>query len=223
MLASPVKVDHPCQVLNGLTTMNHQADNSNLLLLGIPGYDYTDLYKPEKLSELLKEFEDSVKIHDLALHSEFSEYRSSQADGMSPVQISDLLVRMAPLVGSFIAKLFKIDESRIKQIDRIQHEFDHVFVYRNEIVSKLAKHFKQENITSWNIRTLQQQMEALLAGTGRSGLWLNDPEMAISELGSELWHTSNGDFDSQRNADDLHSKALWLFLVNPRPTFYLLL
>ncbi|MCF6250100.1 MAG: pyridine nucleotide-disulfide oxidoreductase [Methylococcaceae bacterium] len=188
--------------------MNHRAEKPDALKLGISGYVYADLHKPEKLSELLKEFEHSVKIHDSALFTDFSKYQSCQGKAMSAVDISDLLVRMAPLVGSFIAKLFNINESRIKQIDRIQHEFDHVFVYRKEIVSKLTKQFKQENIASWNIQTLQQQLEAILAGTGRSDLWLNDPEMAISELASELWQTFNENSDSQHNTDELHSKAL---------------
>ncbi len=188
--------------------MNHRAEKPDALILGISGYVYADLHKPEKLSELLKEFEHSVKIHDSTLYTEFTKYRSCQGKAMSAVHISDLLVRMAPLVGSFIAKLFNIDESRIKQIDRIQHEFDHVFVYRREIVSKLTKQFKQENIANWNIQTLQQQLEAILAGTGRLDLWLNDPEMAISELASELWQTLNENSDSQHNADELHSKAL---------------
>jgi NADPH-dependent glutamate synthase beta subunit-like oxidoreductase/NAD(P)H-flavin reductase len=188
--------------------MNHLSESSDPLILGIAGYDYADLHKPGKLSELLSEFEHSVKIHDSVLYAEFTEYRSCQGEGMSAVQISELLVRIAPLVGSFVARLFNVDKSRIKQIDRIQHEFDHVFVYRNEIVCKLVKHFKQENITSWDIRTLQREMEALLAGTGRSDLWLNDPEIAVSELGSELWQTSSGFSDSQSNTDELNSKAL---------------
>ena len=145
--------------------MNYQAELSKPLILGISGYQYADLHKPEKLSELLKDFEYSVKTGDSVLYTEFMEYRSSQGEGMSAVQVSELLVRMAPLVGSFIARLFNIDKSRIKQINRIQHEFDHVFVYRNEIVSKLTKQFTQESLNSWDIQKLQQQLETLLTGT----------------------------------------------------------
>ncbi|MCK5479166.1 MAG: pyridine nucleotide-disulfide oxidoreductase, partial [Methylococcales bacterium] len=188
--------------------MNHQSKSYDSLILGIPGYDYADLHKPEKLAELLSEFEHIVKMNDAALYIEYSEYRQCQGEGMSAVQISELLVRMAPLAGSFVARLFNIDGSRIKQIDRIQHEFDHVFVYRNEIVGKLEKQFKQENIASWDIQILQQQMEALLAGTGRLDLWLNDPEMAVSEIGSELWQLACGFSSSQGNTDDLNSQAL---------------
>ncbi|NOQ15453.1 MAG: pyridine nucleotide-disulfide oxidoreductase, partial [Methyloprofundus sp.] len=190
--------------------MNHQDNSSNSLVLGIAGYDYADLHKTEKLAELCKEFEHSVQIHNSALHTEFIEYQSSQGTGMGAVQISTLLVKMAPLLGAFIAKLFNIDVSRIQQINRIQHEFDHVFVYRNAIVSKLPKRFKQENITSWNIQTLQQQLETLLAATGRSDLWLNDPEMAISELASDLWQISNEKTNSQHNTNALQTKSLLL-------------
>ncbi|OQK15765.1 pyridine nucleotide-disulfide oxidoreductase [Methyloprofundus sedimenti] len=188
--------------------MNNQAESFKPLILGISGYHYADLHKPEKLSELLKEFEHSLKTVDSVLYTEFINYRNSQGKDMSAVQISELLIRMAPLVGSFIAKLFNIEKSRIKQINRIQHEFDHIFVYRNEIISKLNKHFKLESITSWDIQKLQLQLEALLTGTGRSDLLLQDPEMAISELGSELWQVSNDRPENQRNADGLQSKAL---------------
>jgi hypothetical protein len=77
--------------------MNHKAES---LILGISRYDYADLHKPEKLSELFKVFEHSVKIEDSVLHTEFTEYRRCQGEGMSAVHISDLLVRMAPLLGS---------------------------------------------------------------------------------------------------------------------------
>lgn len=204
--------------------MKYQPESPDLMIPGISGYSYADLHQPEKLSELIKDFDHSVKIHDPALYTEFDNYRSSQGDGMSPVQISDLLVRMAPLAGSFIAKLFNIDSSRIKQIDRIQHEFDHVFVYRNEIVGKLTQYFKQENISSWDIKMLQQQLEALLTGTGRSDLWRNDPEMAISELASEYLLASNNNAGSQPDSTDLNSKALLLkhqLSENPESTLLL--
>ena len=188
--------------------MNDQLKNSNSLILGMPGFDYADLHKPEKLNELLGVFEQSVKTHDAALHSEFTDYRDCQGEGMSPVQISELLVKMAPFVGTFVGKLFNVGDDRIQQIDRIQHEIDHVFVYRNEIVNKLIKYFKKDNIGDWNIQTVLQQMQALIDGSGRSALWLSDPEMAIGELGSDLWRLVNGYADSAANIDELNTQTL---------------
>ncbi len=188
--------------------MHVQTENSDVLVLGIPGYEYADLHQPEKLAELHREFSDYVGQYDPQLLTEYREYKSSQGEGMTAEQISDLLVRIAPLLGTFVAKLFNIEDERIEQVDRIQHEFDHVFVYRNEIVAKLAKRFKKENTADWDRLRLQQQMEALLAGTGRSDLWFKDPEMAVSELASGLWRLENCLSDSQIESEELASQVL---------------
>lgn len=98
--------------------MNHQDESSSTLIPGIAGYNYADLHKPEKLAELYTEFEHTVKNQDAALYTEFTKYRNCQGDGISAVQQSELLVKMAPLLGAFIAKLFNVGDSRIQQINR---------------------------------------------------------------------------------------------------------
>lgn len=180
--------------------MDQQFERSNPLQLGISGFHYADLHQPEKLAELHSAFTQSVKVHDAQLHSEFTQYQATQGAALTPVQTSELLVKIGPFVGTFIAKLFNVDGQRIEQIDRIKHEFDHVFVYRKEIISKLIKHFKKINIEDWNIQAIQQSLQVLLAGMGKSSLWLNDPEMAVSELASELLGIAN------RLVDDANAK-----------------
>lgn len=171
--------------------MSPLGSNPDSLVLGIPGYDYFDLYKPEKLAALSRDFEQSVKTHNPALYLEFSQYKSNQGQGMSAAEISGLLIKIAPLISTFVAKLFNVDVSRRKQIKQIQHQIDHVFVYRKEIISQLTKHFSPDIVSTWNLTFLSQQLEALLAGTNRSNLWLNDPEMAVSELASQLLKLAN--------------------------------
>jgi NAD(P)H-flavin reductase/NADPH-dependent glutamate synthase beta subunit-like oxidoreductase len=188
--------------------MNHESESSNSLKLGIPGYNHADLYKPEKLRALTNEFDDFVTEQDAALALKFSEYRHCMGEGMSAIQISELIINMAALVAAFVAKLFNIDESRLNQMNAIQQEFDHVFIYRNEIVSKLAKQFDKDSATHWNIQTIQSQLDELLVGTGRSDLWRNDPEMAISELGSELWQLANQRIQNQ--SDQFSTKVVLL-------------
>ncbi len=188
--------------------MAQQSYSSNPLILGIPGYDYSDLHKPEQLARLHKEFENSVETHDSALQAEYAQYQACQGEGMSAVQISEILVKIAPFVGTFVAKLFNIDQSRLEQMDRIQHEIDHVFVYRKELISKLVKHFRQVDISSWNVETLHQQLEHLLAATGRSKLWLNDPEMAVAELGSVLLKLVGKFSTNENDVNALNSQAL---------------
>ena len=78
----------------------------------------------------------------MQLHREYLDYRDSRGEGMEPVAVSELLVRLAPRVGEFVARLFGVSAERERQREAIQRELDEVFVFRSEIVAKLDKHFK---------------------------------------------------------------------------------
>ncbi|WP_031435566.1 hypothetical protein [Methylomarinum vadi] len=124
--------------------------NNHSLKLGLTGFSYGDLYDANRLQDLLALFDRSVRHHDPSLFSEYEHYRSCQGNGMDPVNVSELLVKMAPLVGQFVARLFDVDEDRINQVKHIRQEFDTVFVYRNEVVAKLDKHFQHEDAENWD-------------------------------------------------------------------------
>src|SRR5574343_882931 len=123
--------------------MTQQLNTSQLtqLTLGIPGFEYKDLYDAKRLSDLLISFDESVKKHDPDLFAEMSAYRACGGEGMKPEEISELLVKMAPLVGTFIARLFNVSDVRDQHISHIRSEFDSVFTYRTEIVGNLTKLF----------------------------------------------------------------------------------
>ncbi|MBS4049839.1 MAG: pyridine nucleotide-disulfide oxidoreductase, partial [Methylomonas sp.] len=160
------------------------------LTLGIPGFEYKDLYDAKRLADLLEVFDQSVQQHDADLFAEISAYRACAGEGMKPEDISELLVRMAPLVGTFVARLFNVSDVREQQIGTIRGEFDAVFVYRTEIVGKLAGRFKGQTIEGWDIAQLNAQLNALLAATGKQSLFAEDPELAVGQLGAELWRLS---------------------------------
>ncbi|MGZ8931643.1 MAG: hypothetical protein ACXW0O_11690, partial [Methylosarcina sp.] len=79
------------------------------LTLGIPGFSYPDLYDAARLKDLMDVFDASVKKHDVVLFDKFEAYRQCQGDGMEAEAISDLLVKMGPYVGQFVARLFKVE------------------------------------------------------------------------------------------------------------------
>ncbi|MDD4914786.1 MAG: pyridine nucleotide-disulfide oxidoreductase [Methylococcales bacterium] len=160
------------------------------LTLGIPGFAYPDLYDTRRLADLLEVFDQSVKLHDPALFAEIAAYRDAQGEGLKPEQISELLVRQAPLLGAFIARLFNVGDVRDRQIAEISGEFDAVFVYRTEIVGKLPGRFKGQILADWDIAGLERQLDALLAVTGRQMLFGSDPELAVSQTAAELWRLS---------------------------------
>jgi NADPH-dependent glutamate synthase beta subunit-like oxidoreductase/NAD(P)H-flavin reductase len=160
------------------------------LKLGIPGFQYGDLYDPARLKDLLAVFAQDVKDQDPALSAEFESYRTSQGAGMKPEAISEVLVRMAPHVGAFVARLFDVSAERERQIAAIRAEFDSVFVYRTEIVGKLAARFKGENIETWDIALLETRFNALLNATTPPAEREKDMESAVSRMAAGLWRLS---------------------------------
>jgi NADPH-dependent glutamate synthase beta subunit-like oxidoreductase/NAD(P)H-flavin reductase len=171
-------------------TQQLQTSNPSELTLGIPGFAYADLYDTRRLADLLDVFDQSVNAHDPALFTEIAAYRAGKGEGMKPEQISDLLVRQAPLVGTFIASLFNVSAVREQQIAAIRGEFDAVFVYRTEIIGKLASRFKGQTIADWDISALSSQLDALLTATGKQELFKTDAELAVSQIAANLWRLS---------------------------------
>ena len=92
------------------------------LTLGIPGFNYPDLYDSARLKDLLEVFDASVARHDAQLHDEFKLYRQNQGVGLAPEAISDLLVRMGPYVGQFVAKIFNVSEQHQAQGEKKKGE-----------------------------------------------------------------------------------------------------
>ena len=174
------------------------------LTLGIPGFEYKDLYDAKRLSDLLTVFDQSVQQHDAALFAEISAYRACAGEGMKPEEISELLVKMAPLVGTFVARLFNVSDVREQQIGTIRGEFDAIFVYRTEIVGNLSKLFKGQTIEGWDIAALRSQLAGLLTATDREDLFQADPELAVSQLGADLWRLSQQ--TELRDTDVAHLK-----------------
>ncbi|MGZ5000952.1 MAG: hypothetical protein ACXV7F_11670, partial [Methylomonas sp.] len=66
--------------------MTQQINTRDLtkLTLGIPGFEYQDLYDAKRLTDLLAVFDQSVQKHDPALFGEIDAYRACGGEGMKP-------------------------------------------------------------------------------------------------------------------------------------------
>jgi NADPH-dependent glutamate synthase beta subunit-like oxidoreductase/NAD(P)H-flavin reductase len=172
--------------------MNHHFETQDTagLALGIPGFVYSDLHDPIRLRDLLQVFDRTLQEKDEGLFAEFEAYRKCRGEGMAPERISDLLVNAAPHVGEFLARLFGVSEPRAAQMRSIQGDFDSVFVYRNEIVGKLATRFKGETAEEWDVPSLRARFDALLQATTPLAERQGDPEGAVSRTAAGLWRLS---------------------------------
>jgi len=129
---------------------------------GIPGFQYADLHDPARLGDLLEVFNHELEANHPQLSAEFQNYRETGGNNLTPEQISDLLVRMAPLVGDFVARLFNVTEVRAEQAATIRREVDTVFGFRNEVVAKAKAALKKENAADWDAAAIRREVDCLV-------------------------------------------------------------
>ncbi|MEE9302259.1 MAG: hypothetical protein V3U84_00595, partial [Thiotrichaceae bacterium] len=139
---------------------------------------------PLKLKVLLTVFDDAVKQEDAALFSRYLDYRNCQGKSLEAEEISQILVEMSPHLGSFIAKLFAVEQERETQITSVQSEFDSIFTFRSEIIQKAGKKFSKENVSASEAKRLQEGVDLLVAAT--TDYVGSDREFAISKAGVEI-------------------------------------
>jgi NADPH-dependent glutamate synthase beta subunit-like oxidoreductase/NAD(P)H-flavin reductase len=160
--------------------------DASLTQLGIAGFSYADLYDSKRLQTLSECFDASLASECPVLHAEFLAYRASQGEGMAPEQISDLLVRTAPKLGTFVARLFGVEAEHVAQSARIRADFDTIFAYKNEIVAKSASRFKGEDPATWDITELRKRFESLVSAALDEECLRNDREAAVAALAVSL-------------------------------------
>ena len=174
------------------------------LTLGIAGFHYEDLSRPEGLKRLHDTFVAELAETSTGLHREYQDYHRCRGEGMTPVAVSDLLVRLAPRVGEFVARLFGVSAERERQRDAVQRELDAVFVFRKEIVGGLEKHFKGVDAGAWDAAAVQRELD-LLIRCGFPDLAVDpDQERRIATAAARLWRwetaVAGDDADTARAA-----------------------
>src|SRR5690349_3292900 len=80
------------------------------LVLGIDGFAYPDLHRPEKLAELLSLFESALARDDADASAKLAACRASP-DGLGSQEVSAAILAVAPHVERFVAKLFRISDA----------------------------------------------------------------------------------------------------------------
>lgn len=156
------------------------------LSLGIPGFIYSDLYSPQRLKELHDVFIEKIGQDAPELLEDYSRYGSCQGEGMEPQAVSDLLVRMAPHVGAFIAKLFQVNNDYELQRSQIEDELKTVFLFRSKVVAKVSAKFKQYSTSDFDSKKVWADLDVLRQVGFDQTVEPEDIEKSISMVGSEL-------------------------------------
>ncbi|HZS46975.1 MAG TPA: FAD-dependent oxidoreductase, partial [Blastocatellia bacterium] len=105
------------------------------LILGINGFTYPDLYTPRKLEELTNLFYEEVATADPELAKEFADYASARGVGYADKTESNLIVKMAPHLSKFIARLFNIAAERDELRDATLGQME-IFDFKKNFVQR---------------------------------------------------------------------------------------
>jgi NADPH-dependent glutamate synthase beta subunit-like oxidoreductase/NAD(P)H-flavin reductase len=105
--------------------------------LGIAGFTFSDLHEPDRLASLYERFCEEVQAADRTLWREWDAYRAAPDAPRSPLDLSRLLVTMAPHVSAFIRRLFDVgpDAAALSASTRAQ---DDLFRFKIDFVRRRA-------------------------------------------------------------------------------------
>src|SRR5688572_12284958 len=105
--------------------------------LGIAGFSYADLYQPSRLRDLHDLFCTRVAAEDPSLWAMWDAYRTAPGTVTSPIERSDLIVRMAPHLSRFVAELFNVRDAAA-ELMRGTERLEPLFRFKIDFVRKRA-------------------------------------------------------------------------------------
>ena len=150
------------------------------LTLGIDGFTYADLYVPARLEALHTVFAQTVQASDPECWAAWSAYAARPDEPRAAIEVSDLVVRMAPHVSRFVARLFRI-EGATADLANGTHSLDDLFRFKIDFVRKRAVPLRKGGAHVPADPADDAVVERLVAGT--PGL---DAERAVAAAGCAL-------------------------------------
>jgi NAD(P)H-flavin reductase/NADPH-dependent glutamate synthase beta subunit-like oxidoreductase len=110
---------------------------SNAMPMGIAEFSYADLHSAARLKDLYDAFCGEAAASDPALWADWSAYAAAPDDPRPAVEVSDLIVRMAPHVSRFLQRLFRV-EPAAESAAQATHRLDELFRFKNDFVRRRA-------------------------------------------------------------------------------------
>jgi len=164
------------------TAAQDQITGNHDFSLGIPGFSYSDLYKPEKLKDLCEAFYAELARTDAGLHAALTQYIGARGEGYEKKAESELLVHAAPHLADFIVRLFGIEEAYAALVSSI-HIQDPVWKYKFFVQRRAIKKFNADAVALLDfaaIDTAYNELKTLFDSVG------TDEELSAAAITSLL-------------------------------------
>ncbi|MFZ5469031.1 MAG: FAD-dependent oxidoreductase [Myxococcota bacterium] len=155
--------------------------------LGLEGFLFEDLYRPEGLRRLSERFDAYLASADATLFSAFDSYRKKSGPALTPPAESDLLVRVGEHVSRFVGKLFGVEAELASLKQRLTSEL-RLFEFKREFISRrVFKKGATDRPSVNELPALEEQIRLLLR-LGFPRATADDPEGALAEAVLTLLH-----------------------------------
>ena len=133
------------------------------LRLGLPGFAFEDLYRPEKLALLHQRFLEALGDDDAALRHSWDAYRQGGRGSLPAKEESALLVQVAPHVARFVTRLFGVEDAAAGAGRAIADE-KAVFAFKREFIQRrVLKKGAPDRPSAADFPALDAQARLLLA------------------------------------------------------------
>ncbi|HEX8688413.1 MAG TPA: hypothetical protein VF654_18010, partial [Pyrinomonadaceae bacterium] len=153
--------------------------------LGVEGFTYGDLHRPERLRALAEAFYAEVGRADAALHASLSGYVASRGENLKGTRAeSDLLVAAAPHLSRFVARLFRVEEERERLAEGIRAQ-DPVFQFKHFVQRRATKSFPAERAAAVDPEAADAALEAVRHAAFADTL-ADDRELGVARMAARL-------------------------------------
>lgn len=164
--------------INTGITSNHDFE------LGIPGFNYSDLFDAYRLKDLAENFYSEVEGKEPVLHQALMEYIKRQGEGYEPKIASKILTDAAPFLSEFVARLFGITRQR-EDLEREILKDDPIWKYKFFVQRRAIRTFKEDALADHKEIELNEAIRQLRNAEFAEVLILDD-ELATATIVAKL-------------------------------------
>ncbi|OJH40954.1 FAD-dependent oxidoreductase [Cystobacter ferrugineus] len=157
------------------------SNDGPTLTLGIPGFSFEDLYRPRGLRRLSEHFDAQLAKDDPELFQTFDAYRKSGGKGVEGSAESELLIRVARHVGTFVSQLFGVEAESDRLARSLKSELP-LFDFKREFITRrVFKKGATDRPALAEYPSLDARMRLMLSLAFPEALASDDVERALAE------------------------------------------
>jgi NADPH-dependent glutamate synthase beta subunit-like oxidoreductase/NAD(P)H-flavin reductase len=149
--------------------------------LGVNGFSYSDLYKPERLRALAETFYDEIKSENAELHQALMQYIAARGANYEQKVESRILTDAAPYLSNFIARIFKIETEREKTEKSVEEQ-NPIWQFKFFIGRRAIKKFPAEQAVRFDLEKLNASLLNLEQTAFPEIFDPQDDELTISKI-----------------------------------------